>query len=218
MFDMYDVNQTGRLSLSDFKGMIKSLLEIANQSISATEMDQLMVSMMAEIGLSQKKELAFEDFNKLFNNYKEELGYSELNFDCKLIGSELTKSNHTSTVSIDSVKKLQSKNKRQSVINRANETIVRATYFEPTSPMLSGASTQRSTLLKIETKEQATETAWFASWARYCDARKQEVYFFVAYTLLIVRFAFLRDNLFINFFVYFSRFSSFWTSSTIICT
>lgn len=83
MFDMYDVNQTGRLSLSDFKGMIKSLLEIANQSISATEMDQLMASMMAEIGLSQKKELLFDDFNKLFNNYKEELGYSELNFDCK---------------------------------------------------------------------------------------------------------------------------------------
>ena len=83
MFDMYDVNQNGRLSINDFKGMIKSLLEIANQSISPIEMDQTIHSMLSEIGFNSKKELTFEEFNKLFNNYKEELGYSELNFDCE---------------------------------------------------------------------------------------------------------------------------------------
>lgn len=102
MFDMYDVNQVwivsisilygvrhiaffalqnGRLSINDFKGMIKSLLEIANQSISPIEMDQTIHSMLNEVGFASKKELSFEEFNKLFNNYKEELGYSELNFD-----------------------------------------------------------------------------------------------------------------------------------------
>lgn len=83
MFDMYDVNLTGRLSVNDFRTMIKSLLEIANQTISPTEMDQTIESMLSEIGFASKKELTFEDFNKLFNNYKDELGYSELNFERK---------------------------------------------------------------------------------------------------------------------------------------
>lgn len=83
MFDMYDVNLTGRLSVTDFKTMIKSLLEIANQSISPLEMDQTIHSMFTEIGFSSKKYLSFDDFNRLFNNYRDELGYSELNFDRK---------------------------------------------------------------------------------------------------------------------------------------
>ena len=67
--------------------MIKSLLEIANQSISPIEMDQTIHSMLNEVGFTSKKELTFEEFNKLFNNYKEELGYSELNFDRKQLNS-----------------------------------------------------------------------------------------------------------------------------------
>lgn len=63
--------------------MIKSLLEIANQSISPIEMEQTIHSMLNEVGFASKKELSFDEFNKLFSNYKEELGYSELNFDCK---------------------------------------------------------------------------------------------------------------------------------------
>lgn len=85
MFDMYDVNQIGRLSIDDFKTMIKSLLEIANQSVSPKEMNQTIHSMLSENGLTSKKELTFEDFSKLFHNYKDELGYTELNFDRKIV-------------------------------------------------------------------------------------------------------------------------------------
>lgn len=87
MFDMYDVNQSGRLSIDDFKTMIKSLLEIANQSVSPNEMNETINSMLVENGFTAKKELNFEDFSKLFHNYKEELGYTELNFDCKFFFS-----------------------------------------------------------------------------------------------------------------------------------
>ena len=83
MFDMYDCDQNGRLSINDFRSMIKSLLEIANQSISTIEMDQTIHSMLNEVGLASKRDLSFDDFNKLFNNYKEELGYTELGFNGK---------------------------------------------------------------------------------------------------------------------------------------
>ena len=81
MFDMYDVTRSGKLTVDDFKMMIKSMLELANQSISAQQMDEVINSMFRSAGLRSRQELTFADFQKLLGEYKEELGYAELNFD-----------------------------------------------------------------------------------------------------------------------------------------
>ncbi len=81
MFDMYDVDRTGKLTVDEFKIMIKSMLELANQSISPHEMDEVIGSMFRTAGLKSRQELTFDDFQKLLGDYKEELGYAELNFD-----------------------------------------------------------------------------------------------------------------------------------------
>jgi len=81
MFDMYDVYRTGKLTVDEFKTMIKSMLELANQSISPNEMDEVIGSMFRTAGLKSRQELTFDDFQKLLGDYKEELGYAELNFD-----------------------------------------------------------------------------------------------------------------------------------------
>jgi dual oxidase len=81
MFDMYDVDRTGKLTVDEFKTMIKSMLELANQSISPNEMDEVIGSMFRTAGLKSRQELTFDDFQKLLGDYKEELGYAELNFD-----------------------------------------------------------------------------------------------------------------------------------------
>jgi len=83
MFDMYDVDSTGKLTVDEFKTMIKSMLELANQSISPNEMDEVISSMFRTAGLKSRQELNFDDFQKLLGDYKEELGYAELNFDGK---------------------------------------------------------------------------------------------------------------------------------------
>lgn len=81
MFDMYDVTRSGKLTVDEFKTMIKSMLELANQSISGQQMDEVIASMFMSAGLRSRQELTFSDFQKLLGEYKEELGYAELNFD-----------------------------------------------------------------------------------------------------------------------------------------
>ncbi|KAF7490082.1 Dual oxidase 2 [Sarcoptes scabiei] len=169
MFDMYDVNQIGRLSIDDFKTMIKSLLEIANQSVSPKEMNQTIHSMLSENGLTSKKELTFEDFSKLFHNYKDELGYTELNFD------------------LSSYEQSQLKTKRQSKLFRANETFGRAySYFGGTdgtnfaSPMI-----QSPSQLKIETQEHKKNPAWYIEWICLLDSKKKETFFMILYNLIV---------------------------------
>ncbi|OTF83735.1 hypothetical protein BLA29_000768 [Euroglyphus maynei] len=168
MFDMYDVNQTGRLSINDFSAMIKSLLEIANQSVSPIEMNATIQSMLKENGFTAKKELTFEDFSRLFHNYKDELGYTELNFD------------------LSSLDKLsQIKPNRQSKIIRANDTIVRSYFGGNNGPDFTKLN-QPPTFLRIETQENSIEPDWIVSWIRFCDEKKKEIFFLIFYNLIAV--------------------------------
>lgn len=85
MFDMYDIRNNGKLSVDEFKTMIRSMLELANQSISAQQMDEMITSMFRSAGLRSRQELSFSDFQKLLGDYREELGYADLNFDGEAI-------------------------------------------------------------------------------------------------------------------------------------
>lgn len=83
---------------------------------------------------------------------------------------------------------LKTIDKRQSALFRANDTIIRAySYFGDKSKHdFSNLAKQAPTFLKIETHEQAKEPDWLISWVRFVDARKQEIFFIVLYTLWIL--------------------------------
>ncbi|KAH7962522.1 hypothetical protein HPB52_016681 [Rhipicephalus sanguineus] len=81
MFDMYDIDHSGKLSRDEFANMIKSLLELGNQSLSSEKLNELISSMFREAGLEKKQTITLEDFQKLLSSHKDQLGYTQLNFD-----------------------------------------------------------------------------------------------------------------------------------------
>lgn len=64
MFEMYDIERTGMLSLDEFKNMIRSMIEAANADVSNDDVNDLVKSMMDSAGL--KREVKFSTFLKLF--------------------------------------------------------------------------------------------------------------------------------------------------------
>ena len=79
MFDMYDVNKSGSLSRSEFKKMLKAMMELVNATVTPDQMDQLIDSMFTAAGFQSKDELTLEDFNVLLRDHKEELSSAHLN-------------------------------------------------------------------------------------------------------------------------------------------
>lgn len=62
----------------------RSLLELANQSLSPCQLDDLVASMFTSAGLQQKQEMTFADFQILLADHREQLGYVQLSFNSKL--------------------------------------------------------------------------------------------------------------------------------------
>ena len=79
MFDMYDVNKNGSLSRTEFRKMLKAMMELVNATVTTDQMDQLIDSMFTAAGLQTKEELTLDDFNILLRDHKEELSSAHLN-------------------------------------------------------------------------------------------------------------------------------------------
>ena len=79
MFEMYDVNKSGSLSRSEFRKMLKAMMELVNASVTPDQMEQLIDSMFTAAGFQSKEELTLEDFNILLRDHKEELSSAHLN-------------------------------------------------------------------------------------------------------------------------------------------
>jgi dual oxidase len=79
MFDMYDVDKSGRLDRIEFKKMLKAMMEMVSAQVSPDQMDQLIESMFAAAGFQNKQDLTLEDFNVLLRDHKEELSSAHLN-------------------------------------------------------------------------------------------------------------------------------------------
>ena len=79
MFDMYDVDHSGRLDREEFKKMLKAMMEMVNATVSPDQVDQLINSMFTSAGFQNKQELTLEDFNVLLRDHKEELSSAHLN-------------------------------------------------------------------------------------------------------------------------------------------
>ncbi|PSN41143.1 hypothetical protein C0J52_05201 [Blattella germanica] len=79
MFDMYDINATGQLTLEDFKNMISSLMETVSADVQQEDLETAINSMMKSAGLANKEVITVEDFQRLLSNNKGRLGIDQLN-------------------------------------------------------------------------------------------------------------------------------------------
>uniref|UniRef100_H2ZL35 NAD(P)H oxidase (H2O2-forming) n=1 Tax=Ciona savignyi TaxID=51511 RepID=H2ZL35_CIOSA len=65
MFSMYDLDKSGGLSVSEFKTMLKSMIEIVESSPGSDQLDVDVERMMQENGFSNKDSLTLDDFQIL---------------------------------------------------------------------------------------------------------------------------------------------------------
>ncbi|XP_043487025.1 dual oxidase-like [Polistes fuscatus] len=81
MFDMYDINGTGRLTKEDFMIMLKSFLETVNTDVTHDELENLLHSMMNQVNLASKETINLMDFKYLLREFNDKLNYIELEFN-----------------------------------------------------------------------------------------------------------------------------------------
>ncbi|XP_012261755.2 dual oxidase-like isoform X2 [Athalia rosae] len=86
MFDMYDINGSGSLTRKEFFDMFRSFMEIVNADVKEEELSLAIEEMTRAAGLSNKKDIRFEDFQRLLGDYK-----SRLCIEFNLPGSSTTK-------------------------------------------------------------------------------------------------------------------------------
>ncbi|KAL2743176.1 dual oxidase 2-like [Vespula maculifrons] len=88
MFDMYDINGTGRLNKTDFMIMLRSFLETVNTDITNDELETLIHSMMNQVNLASKETINLMDFKHLLSQFNDKLNYIELEFNVNSDGKK----------------------------------------------------------------------------------------------------------------------------------
>ncbi|XP_054706944.1 dual oxidase 2-like [Uloborus diversus] len=167
MFDMYDIDRSGKLSRHEFSDMIRSMLELANQSLSSSQLDELTEAMFPSC--DNKQEMTFADFSHILADHREELGYVQLSFN---VGEEY---------------KTTPQAARKSVAMRAEETVVRAYSIlgEPKAPL----QRKQGTLLRVETKPMIYESdptkQKVNKIIRFIENYKPHIFWTVLYTLIM---------------------------------
>ncbi|XP_062060744.1 dual oxidase 2 [Lepus europaeus] len=78
MFTMYDLDENGFLSKDEFFTMIRSFLEISNNSLSKAQLAEVVESMFRESGFQDKEELTWEDFHFMLRDHDSELRFTQL--------------------------------------------------------------------------------------------------------------------------------------------
>ncbi|GFT66944.1 hypothetical protein NPIL_295941 [Nephila pilipes] len=171
MFDMYDIDHSGKLSRLEFSDMIRSLLELANQSLSPNQLDDLVASMFTSAGLQQKQEITFEDFSHLLADHREELGYVQLSFN---IG--------------DGFKTTTAPASRKSMAFRAQETVLRAYSIAGTGAI--EIPQRLETCLRVETKpsfyEKDPTKQRVNQVIRFIENYRPHIFWVTLYTLVIL--------------------------------
>lgn len=170
MFDIYDIDHSGKLTRAEFSSMIKSMLELANQSLSPDQIDQLTTSIFKAAGLQNKQELTFQDFLHLLSDHREELGYMQLSFD---VGSGF--------------KAAPTTNARQSAVIRAQETVVRA--YSIVIGEKGQKPSRAKSMIKVETKptvypQDLTQQKVYKG-IRFFENYKLHIFWAILYTLVI---------------------------------
>lgn len=186
MFDMYDIDHSGKLSRDEFANMIKSLLELANQSLSQEKLNELISSMFREAGLEKKQTITLEDFQKLLSSHKDQLGYTQLNFDVSTFKGAPPPSMN-----------------RNSVVYRAQNTLVRAySYFggksdAPTAAAaLAAEATGKSTRSRLNVQplamprkanyeQESAFSRYVVAAGKFGENHRLEIFWLTLYTLVL---------------------------------
>ncbi|GIY66004.1 hypothetical protein CEXT_213071 [Caerostris extrusa] len=171
MFDMYDIDHSGKLSRLEFSDMIRSLLELANQSLSPSQLDDLIASMFTSAGLQQKQEITFSDFTHILADHREELGYVQLSFN---IG--------------DGFKTTTAQMSRKSMAFRAEETVLRAYSVVGAENLTTPKKPE--TYLRVETKpnlyEKDPTKQKVNKIIRFIENYRPHIFWTTLYTLVIL--------------------------------
>ncbi|XP_076805586.1 dual oxidase 2-like isoform X1 [Clavelina lepadiformis] len=78
MFNMYDLDKSGELSVDEFRVMLKSMMEMVSTSVESEQLDDLVNTMMTSHGFGNKTSLTLNDFNKIMSKYSTELSDASL--------------------------------------------------------------------------------------------------------------------------------------------
>ncbi|XP_012225863.2 dual oxidase 2-like isoform X2 [Linepithema humile] len=81
MFDMYDINGTGRLKREEFSNMLRSFMETGNADIADNELESLVQSMMYHADLANKETINLQDFQQILSDFNDKFHYVELEFN-----------------------------------------------------------------------------------------------------------------------------------------
>ncbi|KAH6937564.1 hypothetical protein HPB50_001717 [Hyalomma asiaticum] len=187
MFDMYDIDHSGKLSREEFANMIKSLLELANQSLSQERLNELISSMFKEAGLEGKQTITLDDFKMLLSSHKDQLGYTQLNFDVSTFKGAPPPSMN-----------------RNSVVYRAQNTLVRAySYFggksdAPTAAAaLAAEATGQQTRSRLNVQplalprkanyeQESALSRYMVAMGKFVENHRLEIFWLTLYTLVLL--------------------------------
>ncbi len=192
MFDMYDVDKSGRLDRIEFKKMLKAMMEMVNAQVNADQMDQLIESMFAAAGFQNKQDLTLEDFNILLRDHKEELSSAHLNvkgYDVPEM--EIEKKPSEDAAPAEAVpSRFRS---RETAPARARRTIIRAYGKDgQKKPQKSSSETTEealtSTTIDVPTiTKKPSQTSLgrrYAIFVRYIENQKLQIFYFTLFMLI----------------------------------
>ncbi|XP_025075781.1 dual oxidase 2-like isoform X1 [Pogonomyrmex barbatus] len=86
MFDMYDINGTGRLKREEFSNMLRSFMETVNADVMDDELEALVQSMMYHADLANKETINLQDFQQILSDFNDKFNYAELEFNVSTDG------------------------------------------------------------------------------------------------------------------------------------
>ncbi|XP_018399879.1 PREDICTED: dual oxidase 2-like [Cyphomyrmex costatus] len=81
MFDMYDINGTGKLKRVEFSDMLRSFMETVNTNVTDDELENLVQSMMDHADLENKEIIDLQDFQQILSDFNDKFNYAELEFN-----------------------------------------------------------------------------------------------------------------------------------------
>ncbi|XP_032685960.1 dual oxidase-like isoform X3 [Odontomachus brunneus] len=86
MFDMYDINNTKRLTREEFSNMLRSFMETVNTDVTDDELETLVQSMMYHANLANKETINLQDFQQILSDFNDQFNYAELEFNVQTEG------------------------------------------------------------------------------------------------------------------------------------
>ena len=184
MFTMYDVDRSGSLERTEFKAMLKGMMELVNASVTPDQMDQLIDSMFNAAGFQNRDHLNFEDFQVLMRDHKEELSDAQLKVAGYEAGPGPSKGNKEAELE-SAEGELPSRYKaRETAPARARRTIIKA-YSDPKGT----APPSKTGTVNIQTQRRTVPKGWrryLAAALRYIENYKLHIFYLSMFFLIVI--------------------------------